>query len=230
MRPPSAIAIENLLFHYPGKPAVPVLNIPRWQVEQGQRVFLSGPSGGGKTTLLNLLAGIATATSGKLEVLGNELAQWRNHQRDRFRAAHIGVVFQQFNLIPYLSVLDNLLLAARLGGTSAAIARERATSLFTALELHHGLLEKRPRQLSTGQQQRAAIARSLVNAPAVLIADEPTSALDNRLRDHFIQLLLALAEEWHSTLIFVSHDQSLSHHFQQVVLLEEINQQELRQC
>jgi len=227
---PSAIAIENLVFRYPGKTAAPVLSIRHWQVEPGQRVFLSGPSGGGKTTLLNLLAGVTTATDGKLEVLGVELAKLSNRQRDRFRASHIGMVFQQFNLIPYLSILDNLLLAARLGGTSSTTAKKRAISLFTALGLDNDILAKRPEHLSTGQQQRAAIARALVNAPAILLADEPTSALDNVLRDNFIQHLLTATEEWNSTLIFVSHDHNLSHCFQQAVSMQAINRPETREC
>lgn len=218
-----AVAIENLVYRYPGKRHCNVLDIPRWQVQRGEQLFLQGPSGSGKTTLLNLVAGVTRASAGTLQVLGTDLARLGGRQRDHFRAAHIGVVFQQFNLIPYLSVLDNLLLAAHLGNTPAATARERAASLFDALELHPRLLREQPGRLSSGQQQRVAIARALVSAPQLLIADEPTSALDSQLRDSFVRLLLTLTAEWQSTLIFVSHDNQLAHHFQRTVMLADIN-------
>ena len=218
--------IENLVYRYPGKQNVNVLNIPRWQIQQGEKVFLQGPSGSGKTTLLNLIAGVTRASAGTLEVLGTDLARLGGRQRDHFRAAHIGVVFQQYNLIPYLCVLDNLLIAAHLGGTPKATARARANSLFDALELHPRLLREQPSRLSSGQQQRVAIARALVNAPQLLIADEPTSALDSQLRDSFVRLLLTLTAEWQSTLIFVSHDDHLAQHFQRIVTLAEINRAE----
>lgn len=218
--------IENLVYRYPGKQNVNVLNIPRWQIQQGEKVFLQGPSGSGKTTLLNLIAGVTRASAGTLEVLGTDLARLGGRKRDHFRATHIGVVFQQFNLIPYLSVLDNLLIAAHLGGTPKATAMVRANSLFDALELPPRLLKEQPGHLSSGQQQRVAIARALVSAPQLLIADEPTSALDSELRDSFVHLLLTLAAKWQSTLIFVSHDNQLAHHFQRTVMLTEINRAE----
>jgi putative ABC transport system ATP-binding protein len=218
-----AVSIDQLTFRYPGSGRTTVLNIPHWQIAQGEQVFLKGPSGSGKTTLLNLLAGTLCASSGTLKVLGVNLAQRSARQRDHFRAAHIGVVFQQFNLIPYLSVRDNLLLAAKLGGTTTAAALERSALLFDTLKLDEQLLSEHPTRLSAGQQQRAAIVRALVNAPEILIADEPTSALDSQLRDSFVQHLLALTREWQSTLIFVSHDDSLGRQFQRVTALAEIN-------
>ena len=227
---PHAVSLDQLIFRYPGKAHATVLDIPHWQVACGEQVFLKGPSGSGKTTLLNLVAGILCAGSGTVEVMGTNLAQCSGRQRDRFRAAHIGVVFQQFNLIPYLSVRDNLLLAAKLGGTTMATALERSAMLFDTLKLDEQLLSAHPLQLSTGQQQRAAIARALVNAPEIVIADEPTSALDSQLRDSFVRHLLDLTREWQSTLIFVSHDDNLNRHFQRVTALEEINRAGVQPC
>jgi putative ABC transport system ATP-binding protein len=120
-------------------------------------------------------------------------------------------------------VRDNLLVAAKLGGTTTAAALERSALLFDTLKLDEQLLSEHPTRLSAGQQQRVAIVRALVNAPEILIADEPTSALDSQLRDSFVQHLLALAREWQSTLIFVSHDDSLGGQFQRVTALAEIN-------
>jgi putative ABC transport system ATP-binding protein len=218
----SAIALSALQFAYsPGGDVV--LDIPHWQVERGAQVFLKGASGSGKSTLLNLLAGILAAPPGSLHLLGQDLAALSSRQRDRFRARHIGMVFQQFNLIPYLSVLDNIRLASHFAGLGRTDTLASAAQLFDALKLNTALLQQRAEQLSVGQQQRVAIARALINGPEILLADEPTSALDADLRDRFIELLLALCEQQQSTLIFVSHDLQLSQRFSRMVPLDSIN-------
>ena len=219
----AAIMLENLYFAYPGKRQEPVLDIPEWHIAQGEHVFLRGPSGSGKSTLLNLLAGILVATRGTVEVLGQELGALSARERDRFRAAHIGIVFQQFNLIPYLSVLDNIQLAAYFGRKKQIDFDSTIKQLFAALALDDSLITKKANHLSVGQQQRVAIVRALVNAPEILIVDEPTSALDSDLRDAFMDVLLAISQSRGSTLIFVSHDTALSHYFHHVVNLSEIN-------
>ncbi len=218
---PDAIRIHRLVFSYPGKTPAVVLDIPDWRIQQGERLFLQGPSGSGKSTLLNLLAGILTAAHGSVEILGQNLAALSAHQRDNFRARHIGIVFQQFNLIPYLNVLDNIRLAAYFSGKTDI--EQEALHLFAALGLDRSLLNKQTNTLSVGQQQRVAIARALINAPEILIADEPTSALDSDARAAFMQLLLELCKDQGNTLIFVSHDNSLAQHFQKVLNLASIN-------
>lgn len=217
-----AIRITQLRFAY-GKSDT-VLDIPHWQVERGQPIFLKGASGSGKSTLLHLLAGILVAPPGQVHLLEQDLAGLSSHQRDRFRARHIGMVFQQFNLIPYLSVQDNIHLARHLAGLPATNLAQQTAPLFDALKLNDALLRQRADRLSVGQQQRVAIARALINNPEILLADEPTSALDSDLRDRFIELLLALCRQQGSTLVFVSHDSHLAHHFSQVVALDSLNQ------
>jgi len=219
-QPADAVTVEQLRFSYRGGPAV--LDIPHWSVPAGGRVFLRGPSGCGKSTLLNLLAGILVAPAGRLELLGQPLAALGGRRRDRFRARHVGVVFQQFNLIPYLSVLDNIRLAAHFGN-SAGDVLGRARELMAQLRLGENILSRRAAELSVGQQQRVAIARALINGPQLLLVDEPTSALDTEARDAFVQLLMRSCERERRTLIFVSHDSALAGHFPLVADMRELN-------
>lgn len=209
-------------FSYGGR-APTVLDIPAWEVEQGAQVFLQGPSGSGKSTLLNLLAGVLVPTGGVVEVLGQNLTQLSNRRRDRFRAAHIGFVFQQFNLVPYLSVADNILLAAHFNKGAGKAVHSRMQQLLQILGLDEQLLNKQAAQLSVGQQQRVAIGRALINDPEILVIDEPTSSLDSDARDAFMRLLLRISEQGNKTLLFVSHDQSLAQHFAIKLDLKQIN-------
>ncbi|MDY6828884.1 MAG: ABC transporter ATP-binding protein [Pseudomonadota bacterium] len=213
-------SLEDLSFHY-GNAKEPVLEIPQWSVQAGETVFLHGPSGCGKSTLLNLLAGILLPSSGAVDVLGERMSELSARQRDRWRARHIGVVFQQFNLIPYLSALENSKLAAHFGRT--ANSTDRAKGLLKALGINDALHRQPAAQLSIGQQQRVAVARALVNQPQLLLADEPTSALDTRNRDAFMALLLEQVMRNNTALIFVSHDLSLRDRFSRVEALEDIN-------
>ena len=189
-----------------------VIEIPRWQVSAGQKVFLYGPSGSGKSTLLNLLSGILKPQCGQIFVLGQELTAMRAWQRDRFRARHMGMIFQQFNLLPYLTVKENIELAACFSPGSK-MDRQWLAHILQRLELHNELLDRKATGLSVGQQQRVAVARALLNRPELVIADEPTSALDTELRDSFLHLLLGCAEETGATVIFVSHDRTLQDYF-----------------
>jgi len=214
------VAIRNLKFHYAKHNAL-ILDIPELFVGPGEQVFLHGPSGSGKSTLLNLLAGILRPNTGTLEVLGKHFNALSGRQRDKWRAQHIGVVFQQFNLIPYLSALDNVLLAAHFGKTKHA--RTRALELLNTLNISGHLQQVPADQLSIGQQQRVAIARALINQPELLIVDEPTSALDKPNCDAFMSLLLHQVNLHQTALVFVSHDASLMPHFSRVVALNEIN-------
>lgn len=182
------------------------------QVSAGQTVFLHGPSGCGKSTLLGLLAGVILPQSGRVSLLGQDWAALRPGQRDAFRADHVGVVFQQFNLLPYLSVLDNVVLPCRF----SALRRERcqaeggpqvaAQNWLQRMAMPAELWTRRADALSVGQQQRVAAARALMGQPELILADEPTSALDAALRQDFMNLLLQATRDAGSTLVCVSHD------------------------
>lgn len=218
------ISIEDLSFRY-HKNALPVLEINQWQVEPGTRLFLHGPSGSGKSTLLNLMSGILVSNSkpnrGNIEILGQPLHKLSSGQRDKWRAQHIGVVFQQFNLLPYLNAEQNILLAAKFGKQNISVTRVR--ELLTSLGIAPTLFNQPASQLSIGQQQRVAIARSLINQPELLIVDEPTSALDSQNRQAFMALLLEQVDQHNSTLIFVSHDLALAEGMSRVQALADIN-------
>ena len=191
-----------------------MLDIDELSVRRGERLFIAGPSGSGKSTLLSLLGGVVVPRTGSVEVLDTNLAAMRGWQRDRFRADHVGFVFQMFNLVPYLSVVDNVTLPCRFSDRRRQRAESRSTTvdgearrLLAALELDHdGLLERSVVELSIGQQQRVAAARALIGEPEIVIADEPTSALDEGTRERFLELLFAECERAHTTLLFVSHD------------------------
>ena len=218
------VSIQNLQFAYGGASDHPILDIPEWSVLPAEHIFLHGPSGSGKSTLLNLLAGILVATEGSISVLNQSLDRLSGRQRDKFRARHIGFVFQQFNLIHYLSVLDNIRLAHHFADSACrknidSLAKE----LLLALGINTALHLQPASSLSIGQQQRVAIARSLINTPELLIVDEPTSALDSDNRDAFMTLLMDIVTQHDITLIFVSHDQSLARYFSRTVSLPAIN-------
>ncbi|MFQ2223434.1 ABC transporter ATP-binding protein [Aeromonas enteropelogenes] len=221
----AVVEIRDLAFAWPGHEAV--LDLPALTITEGERVFIKGPSGSGKSTLLGLLAGIQTANHGTLEVLGQPLARLSGRARDRFRAANLGYIFQQFNLLPFLSVLDNVTAAltfspekqARLHGNADAEARR----LLTELQLPEEALHRPVHALSIGQQQRVAAARALIGSPPLVIADEPTSALDTNNRAAFIRLLFEECDKQGSTLIFVSHDPYLEPLFPRVENLQQLN-------
>ncbi|UCH23194.1 MAG: ABC transporter ATP-binding protein [Deltaproteobacteria bacterium] len=226
----NVIDINNLQFAWRNN-AAPVLDIDNLRVERGQRLFIEGPSGSGKSTLLSLLAGVIAPQKGTVSVRGRRVDALSGAQRDRFRADHIGFIFQMFNLIPYLSLAENVALPCRFSqrrrqkaqSQSGGLEKE-ALRLLTLLGLADpGLLKRPVTDLSVGQQQRVAAARALIGSPEVLIADEPTSSLDAAHREAFIRLLFEECAKAQSTLIFVSHDTSLAPLFDQVIRLPEIN-------
>ena len=208
-----------------------LLNLPELLVEQHEHVFLQGPSGSGKSTLLALVGGILVSESGTLKVLGTEIKSLSSSARDAFRVDHIGFIFQLFNLLPYLSIEENVMLplsfskmrAKRAGRTKIDQVNE-AHRLLKALALGEQLAEKSPvTELSVGQQQRVAAARALIGNPEIIIADEPTSALDTDLRHSFLELLFGECKKAGSTLLFVSHDSTLSEFFNRKISMDEIN-------
>lgn len=220
-----AIEVKDLQFSYRTGPQV--LRVPSLRVTQGEHAFLYGPSGSGKTTLLGLVAGVLEVPQGSVSVLGQDLAKLSPAARDRFRSAHIGYIFQLFNLISYLSVEENIMLPCqvsperreRLGGANLrAEARRLAEHLDLGAFLDRNVLE-----LSVGQQQRVAAARAMIGRPALLIADEPTSALDYDHRGQFLDLLFEQCNAAGTTLVFVSHDQTLMPRFERQIALREVN-------
>lgn len=232
---PDDVVLRDLRFGW--TPQALVLDIERLDLGRGERLFLQGPSGSGKSTLLSLITGVMQPPPGAVTVLGQDLARLGAARRDRLRADEFGVVFQMFNLIPYLSVLENVLLACRLSPArrqrlkaSGQSGRDAALALLTRLGLTAspgtkagGILDRTVGALSVGQQQRVALARALIGAPKLIIADEPTSALDTDTRDAFLALLIEVCAEAGSGLLFVSHDASLSRHFDRSVDLRQIN-------
>jgi len=208
-----------------------LFNLPELLVKQHDHVFLQGPSGSGKSTLLALVGGILVSESGTLKVLGTEIKSLSSSARDSFRVDHIGFIFQLFNLLPYLSIEENVILplsfskirAKRAGRTKIDQVNE-AHRLLKALALGEQLAEKSPvTELSVGQQQRVAAARALIGNPELIIADEPTSALDADLRHSFLELLFGECKKAGSTLLFVSHDSTLSELFNRKISMDEIN-------
>jgi putative ABC transport system ATP-binding protein len=220
-----AVLLEDVEFAY--SRGATVLRIPALRIERGERVFIFGPSGSGKTTLLGLLAGVLRPAAGILRVLGMDMGALTSRRRDRLRAAHIGYIFQMFNLIPYLSVEENITLPCRL----SAERRERlgavdpgaaARGLADALGIG-GIMREKVTRLSVGQQQRVAAARALIGAPELVVADEPTSALDSDRRERFLELLFERCTAAGATLVFVSHDRQLEHVFDRALSLADIN-------
>ena len=223
------INLTNLRFAWQTKD---VINIKALNIKKGHHLFIEGPSGSGKSTLLNLLGGVLRPQSGDVTILGQSLNTLSSSQKDTFRANHIGFIFQQFNLIPYLSVLDNITLPCTFSKTRKEKAlkqsqslNEEAIRLLSALGLDDSaLLQRSVNELSVGQQQRVAAARAMLGSPEIIIADEPTSALDSDHRQGFIKLLFDECQKEDITLIFVSHDTELKHHFTHNINLQQINQ------
>ena len=222
------IELNNVRFAWSGNDWV--VDIDVFSIRHGEHVFLAGPSGSGKSTLLSLLGGVSVPNQGSVTLLGTELSRLGGWQRDRFRADHIGFVFQMFNLVPYLSMVDNVTLPCHFSRrrresaeqTSGSIAGE-AQRLLQHLELGENLIDRAVTSLSIGQQQRVALARALIGSPQILIADEPTSALDEGTRERFVELLFQECEKHDTTLLLVSHDERLGTLFDRKVDLGDIN-------
>lgn len=226
--PAPAIRLEALSYAWPGQPCL--LDIDALEIARGERILLQGASGSGKSTLLGLLAGVLRPQRGRIDIEGTCLGALRPAQCDAFRADHIGVIFQMFNLLPFLSVRDNVALPCRFSrrrmqrATARRPLADEVDRMLARLGLDPARLgERQAGGLSVGQQQRVAAARALVGQPPLLIADEPTSALDAEARDAFLALLLGQCARAGSTLVFVSHDAALSPYFSRSLRLDELN-------
>ncbi len=224
----TVLSLQGLEYRWQPQ-AAPTLSIDHFSVERGERIFIKGESGSGKSTLLSLLGGVLTPQRGTIELLGQTINTLPGARRDRFRADHIGFIFQQFNLIPYLSVVENVLLPLHFSALRKQRVAERGTPvdeaqrLLAHLDLEGELLHRPVTELSVGQQQRVAAARALIGSPELVIADEPTSSLDADRREAFIRLLINECDEAGNTLLFVSHDNSLERHFTHTLPLASIN-------
>jgi len=204
----------------------PTLNLKSLHVREGEHLFLHGSSGSGKSTFLNLLCGILESQGGDIEILKQNFSTLTTRQKDHFRANHFGIIFQQFNLIPYLSVKENILLSLHFSVEKALHVNNKEDEvlrLLDALELSNTLLNTPAMQLSVGQQQRVAVARALIGKPEIILADEPTSALDLRTKESFMKLLFNQIDEQKSTLIFVLHDESLQKNFSHTLDFSKLN-------
>lgn len=223
----SAVTLKTLRYTWPGAKD-PVLSIEAFDLEPGRSFFLSGPSGSGKSTLLAAIAGVIEISGGTVRVAGTDVGALSGSRRDRFRVDHLGIIFQVFNLLPWLSPIDNVLLPCRFseerrkkaGADPAATAK----ALLSDLGLNTSAILNGPASaLSVGQQQRVAAARALIGSPDVVLADEPTSALDEEAKDDFIRLLLRECHSAGASLIFVSHDRTLARHFDRAADLRDLN-------
>lgn len=223
------ISIKNLVFSYSNTPSF-TLTIDDLSIKKQRHVFLEGPSGTGKSTLLHLLTGLIQPTQGDITIMGTRLNTLPHSSLDTFRVDHFGIIFQLFNLIPYLSVIENIMLPCtfskrRLRNTQLvkSTIHDEAIRLCQALDIPHNRQYTPVTKLSIGQQQRTAIARALIGKPPIIIADEPTSALDQNRKNRFIDLLFTECNAYGATLIFVSHDHTLTHHFDTVIHIDQLN-------
>jgi putative ABC transport system ATP-binding protein len=225
---PDVVRMSGIRFRWPGARTFS-LAIDDFALPRGQRVLLVGPSGAGKSTFLSLLCGIVAPSAGRLDVLGTDLTWLSNSARDGFRAEHFGIIFQMFNLLPYGSILDNVLLplsfarARRERAAAKGSAEAEAMRLLSSLGLDAAELEGHSAaNLSVGQQQRVAAARALIGGPELIVADEPTSALDRDRQLAFLDLLFAEVAAAGASLLMVSHEEELGPLFDRVLRLDEI--------
>lgn len=216
------LLVENVKKSYrePSGEWLPILDVPRLELAAGEQVVIRGRSGGGKTTLLNVIAGLATADGGKVVVQNIDVSRLPEAARDRFRARHIGFVFQTFNLLAGFSALENVLLGMTFTGQRND--PRRATELLGRVGLGHRLTHK-PAALSVGEQQRVAVARALVNRPVLLLADEPTANIDPAHQQQVIDLLREVCRAENVAMLLVTHSSEVAGLFDRVEHLENIN-------
>lgn len=204
-----------------------VIDIDHLTIQRGESIFLKGPSGSGKSTLLGLIGGVLRPQAGQITLCHHPISRLSSASRDALRADHLGIIFQQLNLLPYLSILANVALPCQFSSQRRDRLKgspdDEAKRLVEALGLNRADLNRPVRNLSVGQQQRVAVARALIGGPELIIADEPTSALDHDNRDRFIELLNDQRAEFGSSLLFVSHDTSLAKHFDRTLDLMKIS-------
>jgi putative ABC transport system ATP-binding protein len=222
----AVLDISNVAYRWPGQAGFS-LTVPSLSVAGCEAVLLLGESGSGKSTLLSLICGTILPDDGKVSIAGTDITALSGGARDQFRAEQIGVIFQQFNLLPFGSVMDNILLPLRFAPRRrkrVGDATAEAAALCAALGLPQDVVLAKATALSVGQQQRVAVARALIGQPPLIIADEPTSALDANSQAAFLDLLFAQTIMHETSLLMVSHDPRLSERFDRVIRMEDIAQ------
>ena len=199
--------------------------IPELKISEGEKVLLLGESGSGKTTLLSLISGFLSPISGDIYLNEKNINSLSARNRDQYRSDNIGIIFQQFNLLPYANVIDNIILPlyfSKVRASKIINQKETAINLCKSLRLPDTVTRMQANNLSVGQQQRVAVARALIGNPSLVIADEPTSSLDSDAQNIFLDLMFAQIEKNNSSLLMVSHDISLSSYFDRVIDINEI--------
>ena len=228
----SIIKIDSVRFYWSKKSNFKIF-VPNLEIKKGEKVLLLGESGSGKTTLLSLMCGFLNPLSGNISINGNTINQLSSKTRDEYRADNIGIIFQQFNLLPYANVVDNVLLPlyfSKVRSNNVSNKKEKVIELFKQLRLPDDIAQFRASSLSMGQQQRVAVARALIGNPSLIIADEPTSSLDADAQKIFLNLMFEQISENNSTLLMVSHDKSLSNQFDRLIDINEIIIREDKSC
>ena len=220
----SIIKIDTVKFYWSKKSNFKIF-VPNLEIKKGEKVLLLGESGSGKTTILSLICGFLNPLSGNIFINGKTINQLSSKTKDEYRADNIGIIFQQFNLLPYANVVDNVLLPlyfSKVRSNNVPNKREKVIELFKQLRLPDDITQFRASSLSMGQQQRVAVARALIGNPSLIIADEPTSSLDADAQKIFLDLMFEQISENNSTLLMVSHDRSLSDQFDRLIDINEI--------
>ena len=228
----SIIKIDSVRFYWSKKSNFKIF-VPNLEIKKGEKVLLLGESGSGKTTLLSLMCGFLNPLSGNISINGNTINQLSSKTRDEYRADNLGIIFQQFNLLPYANVVDNVLLPlyfSKVRSSNVSNKKEKVIELFKQLRLPDDIAQFRASSLSMGQQQRVAVARALIGNPSLIIADEPTSSLDADAQKIFLNLMFEQISENNSTLLMVSHDKSLSNQFDRLIDINEILIREDKSC
>lgn len=206
-------------YREPGGGSLPILDIPHFSLREGEQVALVGQSGGGKTTLLNVISGITRPDSGQVIVSGVDVTALPEPARDRFRAERIGIVFQTFHLLPAFTALENVLLGMAFSGKqNRKYAEELVERVGLAGRKHH-----RPAQLSVGEQQRVSVARALASRPRLMLADEPTASVDTGNQANILNLIREACREKNVSLLLVTHSREVSEQFERVEQLAEFN-------
>ena len=218
------IRLDSLRFYW-SRVADFKIYIPKLEIGRGEKVLLLGESGSGKTTLLSLICGFLSPISGDIFLNEQKLNGLKANKKDQFRSDNIGIIFQQFNLLPYANVIDNITLPlyfSKKRDSRVTNHREAALNICRSLQLSESTIAMQANKLSVGQQQRVAVARALIGNPSLIIADEPTSSLDASTQKKFLDLMFRQIEEHKSTLLMVSHDSSISNYFDRTINIKDI--------
>ena len=218
------IKIDSVRFHWSKKSRFKIF-VPNFEINKGEKVLLLGESGSGKTTLLSLICGFLNPLSGSISINGSTINKLSSKTKDEHRADNIGIIFQQFNLLPYANVIDNIVLPlyfSKVRSANVTNQRESALNLCKQLRLPDDIDQYKASSLSVGQQQRVAVARALIGNPSLVIADEPTSSLDTDAQQIFLDLMFEQISNNKSTLLMVSHDRSLAKRFDRLIDINEV--------